>query len=147
MKEPPSPAAWLAAAALFLAATAPEAIAANASSLAVTSGVALEARYEYLDGGFRNGAPGEDEILVNRVELSAGRAWQTDRGTFKAQFELWDARAFLHDDDTPLDTGEVNALEPVNAWVAWSSEFGEVRAGRLTEDLGSRRLIARNIYR
>ena len=131
----------------FLSSTATEAIAANAASLAVATGFAIETRYESLDGGFRNGAPDDDQILVNRLELSLGRAWQTDRGAFKAQFELWDARAFLHDDDTPLDTGEVNALEPVNAWVSWSGDFGELRAGRLTEDLGSRRLVARNIYR
>jgi hypothetical protein len=125
---------------------APSARAVN--ELTPESGFAIEARYEYLDGAFRAGTQGDHGILVNRVELLLGDSVETEGGTLGAQLEVWDARAFMADGTTPVTTGSSNAFEPVNAWLSWTSErAGTFRVGRLTEDLGSRRLVGRNIYR
>lgn len=111
------------------------------------TGFSLETRYEHLDGPLRAGTSGADRILNNRTELRLGTTRMLGATRLGAQFELWDARAFLHDAETPLDTGEVNALEPVNAWLSLDLGEGQVRVGRLTQNLGSRRLVARNLYR
>lgn len=117
------------------------------SPLAPSTGFALYTRYEYLDGPLRPGTRGDDRIFGNRAELRLGRAFETDTLRFGAQLEIWDARAWFHDSETPLNTGEVNALEPVNAWLSVDLGGGTLRAGRLTQNLGSRRLVARNLYR
>lgn len=137
---------------LLAAASALLALQAEAvTPLEPTTGFALETRYEYLDGPLRPGTRGSDQILNNRAELRLGTTREFDGARIGAQLEIWDARAFLHDRETPLNTGEVNALEPVNAWLSIDLPDavggGTLRAGRLTEDLGSRRLLARNLYR
>ena len=116
-------------------------------TLTPENGFAIEARYEYLDGAFRAGTSGDHGILVNRIEVLLGDSFATEGGTLGAQLELWDTRAFLADGTTPVTTGSVNPLEPVNAWLSWTDDNGTFRVGRLTQDLGSRRLVGRNIYR
>lgn len=68
--------------------------------------------------------------------------------------ELADARAYVLDPDTPLNPGLVNPLEPLQAYVGFDLDDAfatghrvRLRAGRLTLDAGSRRLLARNRYR
>jgi hypothetical protein len=67
--------------------------------------------------------------------------------------EMQDARAFAPG-STSLSTSIVNAFEPLEAWVGtrfddvfMSDDSVELRAGRMTLDVGSRRLLARNDFR
>lgn len=103
----------------------------------------LRARYEHLDGPFRRGAAGSDHVLATWVGLRA----EARRGAASAVFEVLDARATYHRPDTPLGTAIVNTLEPVQAHLRWEDEDDRVRLGRMTIDLGSRRLVARNVFR
>jgi hypothetical protein len=66
--------------------------------------------------------------------------------------ELQDSRAYLEDSNTPVGTGLVNSAELLRAY-AELSFYGPMggahwlQVGRMTMDLGSRRLVARNRYR
>ncbi|MDZ4131480.1 MAG: alginate export family protein, partial [Hydrogenophaga sp.] len=67
---------------------------------------------------------------------------------------LWDSRAYGGNRDTPISTGEVNTLEPAQAFigVALPGLLGEgskidLQAGRFLLALGSRRLVAADEYR
>jgi hypothetical protein len=73
---------------------------------------------------------------------------------FKIQLELQDSRAELADSGTALTPGIVNAAELLEANLQWLAEglFQEnsrslLRAGRLTMDIGHRRLVSRNRFR
>jgi len=67
--------------------------------------------------------------------------------------ELEDSRAFATD-NTPLETSSVDALELLQAYAGikrkgllGSGDSLELQLGRMTMDVGSRRLVARNHYR
>ena len=66
--------------------------------------------------------------------------------------EFQDSRAYLEDDNTPVGTGLVNTAELLRAYLdlSFDGPFGgahELQLGRLTMDIGSRRLVARNRFR
>ena len=107
-------------------------------------------RYEALSSHVRSGVEGSDEILVSRLLLAA-RVGDDD---LYAKVDLQDSRAWLHDEDTPLGTDDVNAAEILQAHVGFrvsdalrAGDRLDVQAGRMTVDLGSRRLLARNRFR
>jgi hypothetical protein len=58
-----------------------------------------------------------------------------------------DSRTERNDSDSFVSTTVANALEPVQAYVAWHGAASTIRIGRLTLDLGKRRLLARSLYR
>jgi hypothetical protein len=106
-------------------------------------------RYEYLDNQFRAGRPGSDEILALRTLLHA-RFRFTDWLSVGAEFE--DSRAYLADSNTPVDVTLVNAAELLRAYceLNFDGPFGgthRAQLGRMTLDVGSRRLVARNRFR
>jgi hypothetical protein len=107
-------------------------------------------RFENLDGQFRAGRDGGDQVFVFRTLLLAEVKLQD----FEFGMELEDSRAQLADSDTPLSTSIVNPLELLQAYVKMtindlfvSGSKSTLRGGRLTMDVGSRRLVARNRYR
>jgi hypothetical protein len=103
-------------------------------------------RYESLHHGPLKDAAASDEILVSR--LLARLEYRNDRWT--SGIELQDSRAWLHGPATPLGTDDVNALEPLQAWVGYrgGEEFPlDVTVGRMTKQWHTRRLVARNRYR
>lgn len=107
-------------------------------------------RYETLNHPFRAGASGSDEILVGQFLLHA----RFTLNAFYANLELEDARQELADSGTALGTDSVNTLEPLQAYVGMRfddvfSQGGrlDVTAGRMTINIGSRRLVARNNFR
>ena len=111
--------------------------------------VNFRTRYEYLDEQFRAGSPGSDEVLTLRTRIDA-RLQLLDWLMVGAEFQ--DSRAYLHDDNTPVGTGMVNAAELLRAYVdlAFEGPLGgrqHVQLGRMTMDVGSRRLVARNHFR
>lgn len=107
-------------------------------------------RYETLDHPFRASASGSDEILVGQLLLNA----RVTLNAFYANLELEDSRQELADSDTALGTDSVNTFEPLQAYVGMrfddvlsQGSHLDVTAGRMTINIGSRRLVARNSYR
>jgi hypothetical protein len=123
--------------------------AADAPSWLSISG-SYRVRGEWLDGAFRAGARGSDQLLAQRALVALG----VTRGGWSGTLEIQDSRASWHDRGTPLGTDDVNALEPLQARVDWRGgdvwrpgDTLQLTAGRLTLDLGGRRLVARNQFR
>lgn len=133
---------------LFLALLAGGAGAAEPEGWSV--GGSYRVRFESLDGAFRRGTVGSDQILAERLLLAV----QFDGGSWYAGAELQDSRAQLSDRGTPLGTDDVNTLEPLQAYVGVRRAGAadgrgalDLRLGRMTMDLGNRRLVARNRFR
>jgi hypothetical protein len=104
-------------------------------------------RYEYLKDQFRALTEGDADVLVLRTLVHA-RFEATEHLTLGA--EMIDSRAYLQ--DVPVGTGIVNAVELLQGYAQVRSDgpFGgasELRGGRITMDVGSRRLVARNRFR
>ncbi len=107
-------------------------------------------RYESLDGQFRAGRRGSDQLLVMRTSIET----RLKLDPINLVAELVDSRQAFADSGTPLNTGIVNTIEPLQAYLEWAPDkkllgTGEMRIkfGRMTKDLGSRRLLARNRFR
>jgi hypothetical protein len=107
-------------------------------------------RAEAIDGQARAGFNEADELLNLRTTLMA----QYRDGPVRLVGELWDSRVYGDDAGTPVSTGEVNALELVQAFVEaklpgvlGDGSSATVQAGRFVMNLGSRRLIAADDYR
>ncbi|HET9642715.1 MAG TPA: alginate export family protein [Burkholderiaceae bacterium] len=110
----------------------------------------LRLRGEAIDGQARAGVNSSDALFETRLQLRA--QWQHD--WLRLVAELHDSRAWGANPGTPLSTGEVNALEPAQAYV--QADLGDwlgrgtstsVQAGRFGLELGSRRLLAMDDYR
>ncbi len=103
-------------------------------------------RAEAIIGQPRAGVDGDDLLLNLRTTLLA----HYRRGSVTLAAELWDSRAWGAADGTPLSTNEVNALEPVQAFIrieAADAPGFTLDAGRFMLNIGSRRLIAADDYR
>ncbi|EED34136.1 conserved hypothetical protein [Luminiphilus syltensis NOR5-1B] len=103
-------------------------------------------RYESLHNGPRPDSPESDELLVSRLFAQV----KFEHESLIGLFEIQDSRAWLASTGTPLGTDDVNALEPLQAWIGWrgTADFPlQVIAGRMTKQLSTRRLVARNRFR
>ena len=100
-------------------------------------------RYESMDNTYRLVGPGHDELLVSRLLLHT----EVKGERFYGGFELLDSRAWLDEDLTPVGTDDVNALEPLRAYVGYRNENIDIQVGRMTMDVGGRRLVSRNNMR
>lgn len=107
-------------------------------------------RYEALSGQFRPGLDESDDLVTIRSTLFA----EYDAGPVRIGAELFDSRAYDADAGSSVGTGEVNAVELVQAYIAadLGDALGEggttsLLGGRFTMDLGSRRLVGRNNFR
>ena len=105
----------------------------------------VRVRQEVLDGQFRPGFDDRDDILLLRGSLRADWA----RGGWHVAAELIDSRAYDTDAGSVLSTGDVNTLEPVQAFVQreFNAPLGEgsvavVQAGRFRMNFGSKRLVS-----
>lgn len=104
-------------------------------------------RYETLDGQFRAGRNGSDQLLLMRTLLLAEAGF----GPIDFGLELQDSRAYLGDGASPLGTSVVNPLDALQAYMRISDLPGlagddsgtEVTLGRQTVSIGSRRQIER----
>jgi hypothetical protein len=107
-------------------------------------------RYEALKGQFRSGQEADVSLLALRTALQADLSGEA----FGFSAELMDSRQEMADDETPLGTSIVNAMELIQAHAIFElgylpdgSERGQLKVGRYTMDLGTRRFVARNRYR
>lgn len=110
----------------------------------------MRVRYEAIDGQPRVGFNTSDELVNFRTIILA----QYRKGDVRFGVELFDSRVWGDNAGTPVTTNEVNALEPVQAYIAvdFNDAFGQgttltLTAGRMALNLGSRRLIAADDYR
>jgi hypothetical protein len=109
-------------------------------------------RYETLDGQFRVGRQGGDQMLALRTTLRL----EMKTGPFSVVGEMVDSRQELSDAGSPAAVliTSVNAVELLQGYAAmrfdgllFDDSRSEVRLGRQTMDVGSRRLVARNDFR
>jgi len=105
----------------------------------------IRPRIEAIDGQFRPDTAPEDELFSIRTALAV--EWRP--GNFRIGGELWDVRGYAQNRDSSVRTGEVNAFEPIQAYVGYDLDDGEtsVTAGRFTQDIGARRFMARQRFR
>jgi hypothetical protein len=110
----------------------------------------IRIRGESLENDFRPGSGRSHTILAIRSTILA--EYRTSPLRFAV--EIMDSRIYGADPATPIGANDVNALEPVQAYVAadLGGVFGQrtdasLLAGRFTMDLGNRRLVARNAFR
>lgn len=119
-------------------------------------GIEQRSRYEDIDGTFKANTRGGDQQIALQTDL-----WlQAQFNKFRIATEFMDSRELGSDIGPGKNVGSgvnnnsVDTLDFVQAYFSWadknafSSGLGaEVKVGRQTMDLGSRRLIARPIYR
>jgi hypothetical protein len=100
-------------------------------------------RYERLAPQYRAGFGGSDTVLALQTSLVLEA--RGERLSFLG--EIMDSRAELNDKDSFV-AGVVNPLEPLQAQLAWrTGTESSLRLGRMTTDLGKRRLLARSTFR
>ncbi len=106
-------------------------------------------RYERVAPQFRSGLSDSDQALAMQTTLRfTARLPRLD-----VVSEIMDSRELLNDSGSFVSATGINALEPVQAYVALHARgpghrgASTVRIGRMTFDLGKRRLLARNRYR
>jgi len=136
------------AGACLLALPAPAAAAGTPDGLVLSGQVRL--RYEVIDGQDRPGFNLTDQLINTRATLKA--AWT--RGPWQVVGEVWDTRVFNDNAGSPISTSEVNTFELVQGYVGLDlpgllgkGSKVNVRMGRETLNLGSRRLVAADDYR
>jgi len=103
----------------------------------------FRARYESLDGQFRAGGSGGDQVLNLRTLVKV----DVDLGNWGLVAEGMDSRQELGDEASSLGTGIVDALDLLQLKADWAGEDWALSLGRMTLDMGSRRLLARNKFR
>lgn len=107
------------------------------------------ARVEAIGGQFRPNVAADDVFVSFRTTLAA----KAELGPVVVGGEIVDARGYGQRDRSSVRTGEVNALEPIQAYVAYraSDAFAKgatatVTAGRWSLDVGSSRLVGRTDF-
>ena len=110
----------------------------------------MRLRLEEIQGQPRVGFDRNDGLFNIRTILSA--EYRGDR--IRVGAELFDSRVYGGDAGTPISTNEVNALGLAQAYVAGDIDEPQgpgsrlsLTAGRMTLNLGSRRLVAADDYR
>ncbi|MEO0815705.1 MAG: alginate export family protein [Pseudomonadota bacterium] len=105
------------------------------------------ARYETLDGQFRAGRDGSDQLLLFRTLLLA----EVDTGPVAFGIELQDSRTYLGDTGTPLSSSISNPLDILQLYARFDELPGlmgegstsHLTVGRQTVSIGSKRQIER----
>lgn len=109
----------------------------------------LRARYESLDGQFRSGKSGSDQLLLFRTLLHG--KYNSDNYTFG--LEMQDSRTYLGDAGTPLSSSYTNTTDLLQGYVKLNnlpgllpSSKNQLTIGRQTVSIGSKRQIERVSY-
>ena len=104
-------------------------------------------RYESLEGQFRAGREGGDQLLLFRSLFLA----ETDTGAVSFGVEFQDSRTYLADEGTPLSNSITNPLDILQLYARFDAlpgVLGEgststLKIGRQTVSIGSKRQIER----
>ncbi len=107
-------------------------------------------RIEGISGQFRPTAADNDVLLSMQTRLFA----EYDAGPVRFGGEITDARGYFQRTGSSAGTGEINAVELTQAYLGFdlgdalgTATSATLTAGRMTIDIGSRRLVARNNFR
>jgi hypothetical protein len=116
----------------------------------LTLGIEHRTRYETLDNQFRKNGTGGDQAISFRTNVFAEAAY----AGWRLGAEFMDARVTGDDQGTPLDNTLVNEADLLQAYVGWGTKdllgtglSADIKGGHETIDLGSRRLVTRNVFR
>ncbi len=104
---------------------------------------AQRTRYETLDPQFRAGFSNSDQAVA--LQTAVVFDWRHE--AWRIGGEIMDSRSYGVDAGSFANGTTTNTLEPVQAYVVWRHDASSFRIGRVTQDLGKRRLMARNRYR
>lgn len=130
--------------ALVLLCAAQPAFAKDGTDNSLTLKAEIRVRYESYDGGYRASAPESDDVLTIRTRVFA----EYDAGPVRIGGEFHDARAYGDDLNTPIGTGDVNALEVPQLYIAADlSDNVTITAGRQVMNFGSRRILGEPAFR
>lgn len=99
-------------------------------------------RYELLDPQYRAGLSNSDQAIALQTSLTFD--WRRDG--LQVFGEIMDSRTELNDAGSGANATTTDALEPIQAFVAWKHAASTLRVGRFTQDLGKRRLISRTRF-
>jgi hypothetical protein len=100
-------------------------------------------RFEVLDPQFRADFDNSDQAVALQTSLTLD--WR--RAAWHVGGEIMDSRHVANDEGSLVNGTMTNTLEPIQAYVAWQHNDSTFRIGRVTQDLGKRRLVSRNRYR
>jgi len=107
-------------------------------------------RYEGYTQPFKKNTSAGDDIFSFRTNVFMGINYQN----FTLGTEFIDSHIALDDSNTTISTSLVNQTDLLQAYLAWHSDNlldsgldFDIKLGRQTMNVGSRRLIARNRYR
>jgi len=107
-------------------------------------------RYENYDNAFKKNTDGGEQALSFRTTVLVEANYES----FSIGAEVIDSRIALEGSNTSVNTTLVNEIDLAQAYLAWHSDslLGNgldfnIKAGRQTMDVGSRRLVARNRFR
>ncbi len=107
-------------------------------------------RYETMSGNFKAGGKGGDQQIPLQTDVFAEARFNH----FRLGGEFLDARQFGSDAGTGVNNTHVDEADLIQGYLGWSEQnflhsgLGtEVIAGRQTLNFGSRRLVARNVFR
>lgn len=109
---------------------------------AVTLSGSFRARYESASAPFRANGVGSDQILLLQTTLKA----EAKAENFSGVVEVRDSRQELADAGTSLSSSSINPLDVLQAYATWRKGYTEVKLGRQTLDLGSKRLVERGSF-
>ena len=118
-------------------------------------------RYESLNNPIFPAQQEQRSQSNQRLSTRLVLATQVSYKNLSATLEVRDSRAFLDENDPTLSSNQVNTLEPVQMFATYkpfvspanSDDVGQafaifaIKAGRMELDYGSRRLLAKTIYR
>ena len=107
-------------------------------------------RYETMAGTFKAGSSSGDQQIPLQTTL-----WlEAHLSSFRLGTEFMDARALNSDSGTGVNNTMIDTADFLQGYGAWSDQNvlysgigAEVVAGRQTLNFGSRRLVARNVFR
>ncbi|NOT83796.1 MAG: alginate export family protein [Methylococcaceae bacterium] len=107
-------------------------------------------RYESLDGSVKANGKGGDQQIPLQLDV----ALEARLGQWRLGGEFLDAREIGADTGSGVNNTHVNNADFIQGYLAWANQnlnysgIGvEVIAGRQSLNLGSRRLVARNVFR
>ncbi len=110
----------------------------------------LRTRFDAIDGQYRNSGPVSDSMFTSRAQIFG----EWDTGPVRLGFELMDARAYPRQPNSTVDTGAINAMEMVQLQATFelggllgAGTSSELTIGRMSMDVGSRRLLGRPQFR